>query len=669
MPARSIPAADLLLSPGITPVQAPVTMPRLNRYLYTLGCLFSAVLHADSQWPENLVADGIPEIPAALRSEVVRYLEFRTASFQDWHPRRREILISTRFAETLQLHQVKWPEGDRRQLTFQPEPVFGALFQPMTGESIVFSQDSGGGEFFQIYRLDPADGRLALLTDGKSRNTDPRWSRDGRRLAYASTRRNGRDTDIYLIDPAHPESDRRLAELSGGGWSVSDWSPDGAQLLVQSYVSINESSLYLMDAARGDLRLVVPANGRKASYAGGRFTQDGKSALVVTDAGGEFRSLATVDLSSGLLAPFGPSPAGDVEDFGLSPDGRKLAYFVNEIGFSALHIVDFPSGRTRSVPRLPMGVATGLRWHPNSRDLGFSLSSAKSPSDVYSIDARRGTLTRWTASETGGVSPARYVEPELVRLKSSDGLALSGFLYRPDPRRFPGPRPVLVSIHGGPEGQSRPIFQARWNYLLDQLGVAILYPNVRGSAGFGKTFLTLDNSLHREDSVKDIGAYLDWIATQPSLDSRRVAAYGGSYGGFMVLASMAMHGDRLRCGIDVVGISNFISFLENTQDYRRDLRRAEYGDERIPEVAAYLRRVSPMSHVSEIRRPLLVVQGKNDPRVPVSEAEQMVKAIRGQGGTVAYLMAKDEGHGFQKKKNSDAMFLVLSQFLQEHLLR
>jgi dipeptidyl aminopeptidase/acylaminoacyl peptidase len=282
------------------------------------------------------------------------------------------------------------------------------------------------------------------------------------------------------------------------------------------------------------------------------------------------------------------------------------------------------------------------------------------------VQARK--IERWTESETGGLNPTGFIEPELVRVKSFDGLAVSGFLYRPDPKKFPGRRPVIINIHGGPEGQSRPIFQGRNNYYLNELGVAVLYPNVRGSTGYGKTFLTLDNGFKREDSVRDIGAFLDWVAQDAGLDAERVAVMGGSYGGYMTLASLVHFSDRLRCGIDVVGISSFVTFLKNTQDYRRDLRRVEYGDERDPAMAAHLEQISPLNNVARIRKPLFVVQGQNDPRVPVTEAEQMVKAIRAQGGTGWYLLAKDEGHGFAKKKNADFQFLSMIAFLQEFLL-
>jgi dipeptidyl aminopeptidase/acylaminoacyl peptidase len=277
-------------------------------------------------------------------------------------------------------------------------------------------------------------------------------------------------------------------------------------------------------------------------------------------------------------------------------------------------------------------------------------------------------VTRWTESETGGLDASKFSEPEPVKFTSFDGRTISAFVYRPDATKFPGPRPVLINIHGGPEGQSRPDFLGRSNYYLNELGCTLVFPTVRGSSGYGKTFLTLDNGVKREDSVRDIGALLDWIGMQPGLDAKRVAVMGGSYGGYMVLACLTHFSDRLRCGIDVVGISNFVTFLKNTQDYRRDLRRVEYGDERDPAMAEFLAKISPLNSVAKIASPLLVVQGKNDPRVPVTEAEQMVKALRNRGSTCWYLMATDEGHGFGKKKNADFQFLAQILFLREYLL-
>jgi dipeptidyl aminopeptidase/acylaminoacyl peptidase len=561
------------------------------------------------------------------------------------------------------------PGGARRQLTFFADPVAGGAFQPKRGDFIVFSQDTGGGEFYQLYRYDLADGRVTLLTDGKSRNSGPLWAKSGEWFAYTSTRRNGRDNDIHVINPAEPSTDRRLVELSGGGWRVTDISADGAKLLLTEYISINESHLHVADAKTGVRELITPKTNEKISWSGAQFARDGKSIFVTTDKDSEFQRLCRFDLATKQLTPLTPNLRWDIESFELSPDGKTLAFISNEDGASVLRLLDAKSGRELRPPKLPLGVITSLSWHENNRDLAFTLTSARSPTDAYSLDVKTGKLDRWTESETGGLDAQTFIEPELVKLESFDGLGISAFVYRPDPKKFPGPRPALISIHGGPESQSRPIFQARNNYFLNELGVALVVPNVRGSDGYGKTFLTLDNGFKREDSVKDIGAIIGWIQKDPRLDGGRIAVIGGSYGGYMVLASMVHFSDRLRCGVDIVGISSFITFLKNTQDYRRDLRRAEYGDERDAQMAAHLEKISPLTHVKKITKPLLVIQGRNDPRVPVTEAEQMTAAIRAHGGQVWYLLAKDEGHGFAKKKNADYQFLSTILFFREHLLK
>lgn len=639
-----------------------------HRVLLFAAC-FAVVGISRAQVPDNLVVEGVPPATPELRGAVSRYLEFRSAVFNAWHPVRREMLITTRFADAPQLHLVKMPGGDRKQLTFLPEPVAGGSYQPKTGEFIVFSQDKGGGEFYQLYRYDLADGRITLLTDGKSRNSGRRWSHSGKLLAYTSTARNGKDNDIHLLDPRDPRTDRTLVEVSGGGWGIADWSQDDAKLLLLEYVSINESYLYFADTKTGARSILTQKGGDKVSHGGARFSADALTVYATTDKDSEFRRLVKIDVATGKHTPLTAHIPWDVDEFEVSPDGAVIAFVTNEDGVGVLHLLEVKTEKERPAPKLPLGTVANLEWHANGRDLAFNLSSAKSAYDVYSLDLPTGKIERWTESETGGLNPAAFVEPEVIKLKSFDGLGISAIVYRPDPARFPGRRPVLISIHGGPEGQSHPGFQARFNYYLNELGVALVYPNVRGSAGYGKTFLTLDNGFKREDSVKDIGTVIDWIEKDARCDGGRIAVMGGSYGGYMVLASMMHYSDRLRCGVDVVGISNFVTFLQNTQDYRRDLRRVEYGDERDPQMRAFLEKISPANHASSIRKPLFVVQGKNDPRVPLSEAEQMVKAIRTHGGKVWYLMAKDEGHGFAKKRNADFQFLSTILFLQENLLK
>ena len=616
---------------------------------------------------DNLVVENVPPIPASLAAEVGRYTEFRGAGFASWHPTRHEMLIATRFGNVTQAHLVKFPGGARTQMTFYPDRVSGARFDPVKGDSFIFSKDEGGNEFFQFYRYDFADGKTTLITDGKSRNTGARWSNNGKLVAYGSTRRTGNDVDVYLEDPRDPKSDRRLLELSGGGWEVADWSPDDSKLLLTEGISVNETYLWLADVAAGTKTALTPKGKDKVAYSNAAFAKDGKGLYVTVDQGSEFQRLAYMDLATKKVEFLSPDTA-DVDDFDLTEDGKTIAYVTNEKGASALHLLDTASRQSRPGPKLPLGVVSGLRWHKDGSLLAFTMETARSSSDAFSFEPATGKVERWTFSELGGLNPDNFVEPELVSWKTFDGREISGFLYKPDPKKFSGKRPVFVEIHGGPEGQSRPDFLGAWNYIVNELGVAVLMPNVRGSLGYGKTFSQLDNGVLREGAYKDIGAMLDWIPTRPDLDPGRVLVGGGSYGGHMTLAVAYLYSDRIRCAIDVVGPSNFVTFLQNTSGYRRDLRRVEYGDERDPKVRAFLEKTAPLNNADKIKKPLFVVQGANDPRVPMSESVQMVQKIRAVGTPVWYLMAKDEGHGFAKKNNRDFQFYANIVFMQKYLL-
>lgn len=617
---------------------------------------------------DNLVVQGIPPIPATLAQDVARYTEFRGASLHSWHPVRREMLIGTRFAETNQIHRVRQPGGARTQLTFFPDGARTALWQPVHGRSFVFRKDSGGGEWYQLYRYDAAGGAVTLLTDGKSRNDTPVWDRAGQRIAYTSTRRNGRDWDLYVMDPANPASDRLLTAVEGGGWQPTAWSADGRRIALVEFISANESRLWLVDVATGSKRPVPVAPGSaRVAYRHAVFSPDGRRLYVTTDRDFEFQRLAWIDLATGQHQYLTSHIPWDVEAFDLSDDGRRIAFLTNEAGVSRLRLLDTASRRERLVSGLPPGVIHGLAWHANSRDLGFTMTSARAPSDVYSLDAASARVTRWTESESA-VDTSAFTQAQTIAWPSFDGRAISGFLFAP-PARFAGKRPVIIDIHGGPEGQARPWFQGRNNYWVNELGIALIMPNVRGSSGYGKTFLTLDDGYRREDSYKDIAALLDWIRADPRLDADRVLVTGGSYGGHMALAVATNYPERICCAIDVVGISNLVTFLERTEAYRRDLRRVEYGDERDPKMREFLQRIAPLNNAGNIRKPLFVVQGRNDPRVPHTEATQMVETVRLNGTPVWFLMANDEGHGFAKRRNRDFDFYARVLFVREFLLK
>jgi dipeptidyl aminopeptidase/acylaminoacyl peptidase len=612
--------------------------------------------------PAALTADGIPGVTADLAERTRPYMEFRTAGFSSWHPRDRSMLITTRFGNTAQVHRIAQPMAMRQQLTFEVEPV-GGQWSP-AGDVMIAQKDIGGNEFFQLYTV--ANGRLNLLTDGRSRNSFNAWSHDGRWVAYTSTRRNGADSDIYVMDPRDPRTNRLVAQVSGGGWGVQDFHPDGRRAIVGEYLSITKSNLHLLDLQSGRMT-PIGDHTRSVAYGGAQFAPDG-TLWATSDEGSEFQRLGTVDLATGRFRAIVTDIEWDVDSFDISEDGSFIAFATNEAGRSRIYILDPRTGQKRVVERLPVGVAGGVEIAPWG-DIGLTLASARSPSDAYSIDPRTLAVTRWTQSETGGLDPNVNIEPELIEVRSFDGERVSGFLYRPDARRFPGARPLIVNIHGGPEAQSRPGFQGRNNYLLNEQGIAIFYPNVRGSAGYGKRFLGLDNGAAlRENSVQDIGAFLDRFERDPGIDRARVGVTGGSYGGYMCYASAIRYGRRLRGANCAVAISNFVTFLENTQAYRRDLRRVEYGDERNPAERARLAAISPLTRARELNIPLMVVTGRNDPRVPASEADQMVAAVRANGQQAWHLIGENEGHGFAKKENQDYNFWVNLMFWQQHLL-
>ena len=617
----------------------------------------------------NLFIEGMSAIPNSVVNGVKRYTESRAAIFCDWHPVKNEMIIATRFGNVPQLHQVKMPMGDRKQITFFDEPVTNATYDPVNGDYLLFTKDVGGNEFSQIYRYDVKDGNFTMLTDGKrSQNGGMTWSNNKKWIAYGSTKRNGADRDIYIMDPKNPSTNKMVLQVSGGGWVAADWSADDKTLLIGEFISANESYIWLVDVATGTKTELTPRNEKGVSYNQAAYSKDGKGIYFVSDKDNEFLRLGYMDLTSKKSVYFTSKIPWDVDAFDLSADGKQLAFSTNEAGASKLYIMNTTTREFKEVKSLPIGIYGGIKFHKNNKDLVVAVNSAQSPTDVYVLNAATGKAERWTESEMGGIVSSELRMPELIKWKSFDEKEISGFYFKPA-AKFTGKRPVIINIHGGPEGQSRPGYQGGNNYYLNEMGVAIIYPNVRGSTGYGKSFLLADNGMKREESVQDIGALLDWIAKQPDLDASKVMVTGGSYGGYMTLAVATKYNDRISCALDIVGISNFNSFLKNTESYRRDLRRAEYGDERDPAMAAYFDKMAPLNNAQKITKPLFIVQGGNDPRVPRTEAIQMAKKVRDNKGVIWYLEAKDEGHGFNKKNNIDFLRYASIQFINQYLLK
>ena len=617
----------------------------------------------------RVLVSGVPAVPADFTAWLAPYTDVRQANLADPGDDGRTLLVLTRLSSVNQVHRVAMPLGTREQLTFGKEPVASAAFQPGDPRYVFFFQDTGGGEFYQLYHLDLQTGGRQLLTDGKSRHENLRLSRDGQRLAYAGTGRNGTDTDVYLAEMASPSTARRLTEESGS-WGPVDFSPDGQRLLVEQERAIDDVDLWIVDVASKKRTRVTPdpATAGKASVRDAAFSPDGKSVYLLTDRGSDFIQLFRVDLArpTAPWTPLGADLHWNAERLAVARDGT-VAFSTNEDGYSKLYLLKPGSTRRTAVP-LPAGVLGSVRFPRRTSDvLTFSIDTPTSPRDVWQLTLKTGKLVRWTRSEVGGMDTSRFVAPELVRYPSTGGVQIPAYLFRP--RGLPaGSRfPVVVYWHGGPESQERPVF---WGYAqaMVNLGMAVLMPNVRGSDGYGKAYLAADDGVKREEALKDIGATLDWIATQPDLDKSRVASVGGSYGGYMTLASAAFYPERFRAAVDVVGISRLTTFLANTSPYRRDLRRVEYGDERNAEVRSVQERISPLNSAEKIRASMFVLQGRNDPRVPQSEAEQMVRALREKNRPVWYLLALDEGHGFKKKETVDFAWSAMLYFLREQLV-
>ena len=639
--------------------------------LAALAALAAVPARADVREVGQLVLDGIPEIPARIIEKTRQYQNVRPATFSAWAPDGKGLYILTRFAESQQVHYLATPLGMRSQVTFFDEPVGSASFGK-AADWFLMTKDAGGNEASQIFRFDLANGDATLLTDGESQNGAPLWSNARDRVAWRSTARNQKDHDVWVMDPLHPEG-KRMALQVEGYFAPLDWSPDDRTLLVQQYVSVNESYLWAVDVETGRKTPVGnhdKVKGETIGYGNAVFDATGEGVFFTSDEGSEFLQLRWTKVGAKkaeIVAPGIPWDAGIVA---VADDRSRLAFTVNADGTDQLRLLDMKTRAVREIP-LELGILEGAGFSPDGQSLAINFETTAAPQDVYVVDVASGTLAPWTKAEVGGLDTARFVKSALIHYPTFDKGAggkprqIPAFLYKP---RGKGPFPVVIRTHGGPESQSRAWFSYTSQYEVNELGCAVIYPNVRGSAGYGKTFLKLDNGFKREDSVKDIGALLDWIAAQPDLDASRVAVTGGSYGGYMTLACLTHYSDRLRAGVDAVGISNFVTFLENTSEYRQDLRRVEYGDERDPKMRAHLEKISPTTNAAKIRSALLVIQGANDPRVPASEAEQIVKIVREQGNSAWYMLAKDEGHGFAKKSNADWQLWAGALFWEEHLL-
>jgi dipeptidyl aminopeptidase/acylaminoacyl peptidase len=617
--------------------------------------------------PDNIESIGVPPIPSSLPGELAPYSAVYGLPLAGWDLEKHEILLKG-ISNNTWISRVGAPAAKALPtgIYIRSSGIYDVYFQPQ-GKYLAYTRDTGGNETFQLYLYDVGSGQSIELSDGKSRNTEPVWSNAGDRIVYSSTPVGDSGVSLRLIDPLKPTTDRLIAKSSGSYFKAYDWSPDDKQIVFCDFTSNTASTLWLIDVIGGNKTLLSPKSDQAEYYDYPQFSKDGKGVYVVTDHDSDMRRVAYIDLATRKVSYLSSNPKWDVDEFQLAPDGKNLAYVTNEDGISRLHAFDIAANKERVSSELPIGIISDLKWNKNSMDLAFNFKSPRTPNDIYAINIESGKVELWAKSVTNGVDTEHFSIPELVHWTTFDKRTVSGFLYRP-PTKFKGKRPVIIDIHGGPEEQYRPVFGYEDNYFLDELGVVKIYPNVRGSSGYGKAFLSLDNGMRREDALKDIGTLLDWIKTQPDLDADRILVEGTSYGGYLALSAACAYGDRIRGAISESGITNLASFVEHTEGWRRDLQRSEFGDERDPKIKEFLSRIAPVNNAQKITKALLLIHGQNDPRVPVAEPAALVAATKGRI-PVWYILAKDEGHGLVQNKNRNFRLYASILFVKEFLLK
>lgn len=613
-----------------------------------------------------LWAVGVPKPPAIRTEQVGRvgwapivqnliwFNRFRSKRFAARLPDGSGFLVmSSRRLLDNRLHVLTRPGG---ALTLVPElPRNAGPFHQGPGDTyLIASWDEDGDEQYRLYRWD-ADGKLPRpITPPGERSLFGASEPGGSRIAYTSNRRNGRDFDIYIVDPLDVGTDHIVVELDGA-WSVVDWSARADQLLLTHATANTRNQLYTLSLTD---RSIIPLTQPGAHYKEAQWSHDGTSIYYASDRDTEFTQLRRLNLEDGTESLLSGHIPWDVTAIQESDDGERLLVTINEGGLDRHYLTDREGAEFERIDPTPPGLVSAT-LHPNKPELLIDHTDWRGIGRAYVYDLETGALELWAGEEPGdnGVPAVELVHYPTFDEVEGRTRVIPAFVY---PGVGPGPHPVVISVHGGPEAQARP--STAWG-ASQKRGVTVITPNVRGSTGYGRTFEGLDNGTLREDAVRDIGALLEWIKVQPELDEERVAIVGGSYGGYMVLASLVHFGPQIRCGIDIVGISNFVTFLENTADYRRDLRRAEYGDERIPEMKEFLHSISPLTHADRITSELMVVQGAKDPRVPVTEALQLVEEVGANGQDVAYVEAADEGHGFKKPWNVVYSFAAEQEML------
>jgi dipeptidyl aminopeptidase/acylaminoacyl peptidase len=612
---------------------------------------------------DGFLFDEVQQAPAALAARVDAYLSGRDAHVRGW-TNDGQLLIATRFGETQQLHLVAAPGGERRQLTFARDPCIGGAFSPdPAAADFVYLQDHDGDGNYQLFYRHAAEASAQRLTDGKSVNVAPVWSNAGQTLAFATTARDGKSLDVDLVAPQSGALPHLVVSGEGGAWYPLDWSPDDGQLLVLDAVSRHEGHVFLVDLDSGKKREIDTG---PAAVSAARFSRDGQGAYLISNLDSEFSQLRFVNFFTGQKSIVSGRDPGDVEAMALSRDGHYLAFVSDQGGVDRLELLDLRAHQDLTVPPMPTpGLIRDLVFDGEGKRLAFSYEAVAHPGDAYVFDIAARRIEQWTHSEAGAVDTGRFVLARLVRFPGFErenprGRDVPAYVYAP---AGAGPHPVLILLGGGKERQFRPGFDPWIQYLAGELGFAVVAPNLRGSLGYGKTYAGSSDGRAREDAVKDIGALLVWLRAQSEFDAEHIAVAGEGYGGYLALAALVNYGDRLRGAIDVGGIADFVAWLELAPSPRQEQLRKEFGDERDADTRDYLRRISPLSGADRIAKPVLIVQGGNDPEVSASQSEELLNRLRSRGADVRYLLIKTAGQDLGTRQEREVARAAEAQFL------
>ncbi|RLM59529.1 S9 family peptidase [Halobellus sp. Atlit-31R] len=596
--------------------------------------------------------------------DIERYLNVRSAYGASVAPDDEQIAFLMDTTGVPQVWTVAGPGSWPEQRTFFEERATFASFSPER-EEFVFGMDEGGNEREQLFRYDLPTGEITNLTahpDAKHRWGG--WSHDGDQFAFTSNRRDESVFDVY-VQARDREGEAAELVAEGDGWlTVGGWSPDDSRLVVSEAYSNFDQDVSVLDVETGDLTHLTPHDGT-VRFQSAEWGPDGDVVYLVSDRESDTLDLWCVDVDSGEFSLVATDAEWEIDGVAIDDESGRIVYSTNVDGYTELTVGELVGPKTIAdpvTPDLPQGVAGGVAFDSAGERFAITVTRRSDPANVYVVDADTGAAERWTRAATAGIPRDSFVEPELVHYPTFDGREIPAFFTLPETDTGAGETPVIVDIHGGPESQRRPSFSAVTQYFLAN-GYAVFEPNVRGSAGYGKAYGHLDDVENRMDSVADVEAAVEWLHDHPAVDPDRIVAMGGSYGGFMVLAAMTEYPDLWAAGVDVVGIANFVTFLENTGEWRRKLREAEYGS--LDDDRAFLESISPLNTIEEIRAPLFVLHGANDPRVPVSEAHQLVEAAS-EHVPVRELVFEDEGHGLTKLDNRIEAYGEIVEFLNEH---